>query len=161
MARNLFSRHWFSTSAEVILAIPSSTHHVLFTTMLFPPWDLVVAMVKNGFRPKCMKIESKLHISSIKKANRELSRKTYTQNATADRLVQSVPSLVGAYWLAKAKLVEILCYFFEKSKIKLPKRAGYPSSYIPENSKKQGVFLNTVGGCDPPVDVLLLHIWFC
>ena len=75
-------------------------------------------MVKSGNRPKCVKQCWKLLISSIKKANRELSRKTYTQNATADRLVHSILSLVGAYLLAKAKLVEIQWILFEKKKKK-------------------------------------------
>ena len=115
MAPNHILRSWFSISIESILALPNALHHKFVTKMLLCPCDLVVAMVKSGNRPKCVKQCWKLLISSIKKANRELSRKSPTQNATADRLVHTILSFVGAYWLSKAKLVEIQWIYFEKN----------------------------------------------
>ena len=115
MAPNLILRSWFSISTESNLAIPNASHHKFVTKMPLCPCDLVVAMVKSGNRPKCVKQCWKLLISSINKANRELLRKAFTQSATADRMVNSVLSLVGAYWLVKAKLVEIQWIYFEKN----------------------------------------------
>ena len=112
-------------------------------------------MVKSGFRPKFLKNDSKLLISSIKKANRELSRKSPTQNAMADRLVHSIQSAVRAFWSPKQNLLKAKRFFFKNGRV-------WVQPHTKIFQKTGGLFAYRWRMRGPerisrPVDVLYLH----